>query len=344
MDNLGPDTVSGIYRLSADLATPYSHQYNFSWQPELSRHVSLQLGYAGSRSHKLFTMWFNNRGHPVDGIAQTSATINQRQADPRYMEILDIVNGSRGYYDAARVSAVLRRWRGLSLDASYWFSKAIDLGGDYTTTLAGIDARTNRSQSEFDVHADIKAVSNFDQPHAFLFRTSYGTSGLAARGGWWRKLFGSWNVSAVLLLKSGTPFTVQSGSDRPGFGNVDGQGSDRVNLLDVSVLGRTIGDPDTSTLRLPATAFQFIEPADPRGNLGRNTFRKGSIANLNVSLSRTWKIRSEKSLTLRAESINFLNTAQFAEPTKTLTSSSFGQITNTLNDGRAFRFLLRFAF
>ena len=112
----------------------------------------------------------------------------------------------------------------------------------------------------------------------------------------------------------------------------------------VSVLGRTIGGPDTSTRRLPAAAFQFIAPADPRGNLGRNTFRKGPIGNLNASLSRTWKIRSEKSLTLRAESINFLNTAQFAEPTKTLTSPSFGQITNTLNDGRTFRFLLRFAF
>ncbi len=37
---------------------------------------------------------------------------------------------------------------------------------------------------------------------------------------------------------------------------------------------------------------------------------------------------------------DFLNTPQFAEPSTQLTSPAFGQITNTLNDGRAFRFHL----
>ena len=43
-------------------------------------------------------------------------------------------------------------------------------------------------------------------------------------------------------------------------------------------------------------------------------------------------------------SINFFNAPQFAEPGRTLAAADFGQITNTLNDGRTFRFLLRFAF
>ena len=50
------------------------------------------------------------------------------------------------------------------------------------------------------------------------------------------------------------------------------------------------------------------------------------------------------SLTFRAESINFFNTPQFDTPGHDLASPNFGQITNTLNDGRTFRFLLRFAF
>ena len=36
------------------------------------------------------------------------------------------------------------------------------------------------------------------------------------------------------------------GLGRPGFGNVDGSGNDRPNLLNPSVLGRTIGNPDTA--------------------------------------------------------------------------------------------------
>ena len=71
----------------------------------------------------------------------------------------------------------------------------------------------------------MKGRSEFDQPHAFLWRASYTLRG--------------WTFAAVTLLKTGTPFTVVSGSDAPGFGNVDGNGGDRPNLVDPSILGRT---------------------------------------------------------------------------------------------------------
>jgi hypothetical protein len=148
-----------------------------------------------------------------------------------------------------------------------------------------------------------------------------------------------------LLLKSGTPFTVDAGSDGPGFGNVDGSEGDRPNVVDPSVLGRTIGNPDTSVRLLPRSAFRFIRaPLEMAGNLGRNTFRKGKIANLNASLGRTWTLPQDWNMTIRAEAINLSNTPQFAEPGLSLTAPNFGQITNTLNDGRTFRFLLRLGF
>jgi hypothetical protein len=125
---------------------------------------------------------------------------------------------------------------------------------------------------------------------------------------------------------------------------VDGNGGDRPNLADLSVLGRTVGDPDSSRQLLPRGAFTLIQPTDPAGSLGRNTFRKGSIRNVNASVSRTWTVASEKRLTFRAESINLFNTPQFAEPGSFLANANFAQITNTLNDGRTFRFLLEFAF
>jgi hypothetical protein len=80
------------------------------------------------------------------------------------------------------------------------------------------------------------------------------------------------------------------------------------------------------------------------GNLGRNTFRKGKIANVNAMLWKSWPVHNGTRVTLRAESINFLNTPQFAEPGKSLTNPNFGQINNTLNDGRTFRFTLQLDF
>ena len=126
---------------------------------------------------------------------------------------------------------------------------------------------------------------------------------------------------------------------------MDGDRRDRPMVVDPSVLGRTIGHPDNSTQLLPRSAFRFINaPAEMWGNLGRNTFRKGNISNLNAGISRDWSLGADWQMTFRAEAINLTNTPQFADPGKELTSPNFGQINNTLNDGRTFRFLLRFSF
>jgi len=338
------NTRATLFGISPELITPYEHQYNFRWELPLARDWRLHLGYVGSRSVKLLTLWYFNRGEPKEGVPQVTATVNARRADPRYFDVRRNLNGGRGYYDAARVSLIAPRRGGLSFETSYWFSKAIDLGSDYTNTAAGADARNGRGQSQFDVHGDMKGVSAFHQPHAWMTRLTYQTPSLLGGSRWMRTLLGSWEAFAVVLLKTGTPFTVIAGSDGPGFGNVDGSGADRVNIDRPEILGRTIDDPDTSRELLPDDAFSFIQPTDRRGNIGRNTFRKDSIQNINFALSRTWAFASDLRMTLRAESNNLLNHPQFAEPGAERTSPNFGRITNTLNDGRSFRFLLRLAF
>jgi hypothetical protein len=336
----GQATPLEIYPLDPELTTPYEHQYSLNWEPELSKVVKLQFGYVGSRAHKLITSLFTNRAHPREGVALNTATINQRRANPAFADIRRTINGSRGYYDAARVTLTLSNWHGFTTDVSYWFSKAIDLGANYTNTATGRDAREGRSQWEFEVFRDMKGLSTFDQPHALLWRANYLLPS-PTKERWARAITAGWNFSAVVLVKTGTPFNVQSGSDAPPFGNADGSSNDRPNLLDPSILGRTIGDPDTSRQLLPRSAFAFLSPGQVRGNLGRNTFRKGAIRNVNTSLARAWSFAHDLRLTFRAESINFFNTPQFAEPGTQILDPNFGAITNTLNDGRTFRFTLQ---
>jgi hypothetical protein len=172
----------------------------------------------------------------------------------------------------------------------------------------------------------------------------YETASVASAARWVRALAGGWRISAIALLKTGTPFTVLSGSDAPGYGNVDGIAWDRVDVVNPSVLGRTIGNPDTSTQLMPASAFAFMKVGSTGGNIGRNTFRKGPVRNVNASVSRQFPVWKDKPLTIRAESINLFNTAQFAMPDNFLTDSSFGAITNTLNNGRSLRLSASFEF
>jgi len=326
------------YDYAPDMVSPYANLYNLTWEFELARPVRWQIGYVGSRGAKLLYHLYANRAHPREGIPTTTATVDVRRADPTRAEIRRVLNMSRSFYDAAKTTLRVTRWRGLELEGSYWFSKAMDLGADYTSTAQDTDSFRGRSQNEYEVFGDMKGRSRFDQPHAFLLRTEYALP--RARRGW----VGTWSVSAVALAKSGTPFQVTAGSDAPGFGNVDGINNDRPDVVDPSVLGRTISHPDLSRQLLPRAAFRFIEPGMPRGNLGRFTFRRGSIRNLNGMVQGQWKVRRERTLLFRAEANNLTNTPQFAEPGSALTDPNFGVIINTLNDGRSLRFTLQYRF
>ena len=342
--DLNPGARSNITVLDPELASPYSHQYNLSWELKPFSDWTVELGYVGSRSHKLLMAWFLNRARPVQGIEQISQTVNERRPDPRYFEVLRILNGSRGYFDAAKVTLRIPRWAGLTVDASYWFSKAIDLGSDYTNTAWGRDARRTRGPSEFDIQGQMRGLSNFDQPHAMLWRVNYETPTVGGPNSFLRKIFGRWQFSSIVLLKSGTPFSLRAGSDAPGVGNVDGTSGDRPNVADPAVLGRTIDHPDTSVSRLPESAFSFMLPGELAGNIGRNTFRKDGVWNVNAGLSRRFTLGGDRSVLFRVESLNFLNHPQFSEPGQSLSENNFAQITNTLNDGRAFKFTLQFRF
>src|SRR5690606_11853065 len=108
----------------------------------------------------------------------------------------------------------------------YWWSKAMDLGADYTNTAVGRDARLSLSPVENDVFGTMKGLSSFDQPHAMLINAAYitpwnGTGNRIVDG-----ILGGWQTTGVLLLKTGTPFTIDTGSDARGFGNLDGQSND----------------------------------------------------------------------------------------------------------------------
>lgn len=341
-DDSNPRT--SVFDYDPHLTTPYQHLYTFTWEIPLPSSWSLDLAYVGSRSHRLLTSWILNRARVVPGIAQTSATIDARRPDPRYYDVNHIHNGSRGYYDAARITLRIPSWKGFTVEGSYWFSKAIDLGSDYTGTAARRDIRRGAGASEFDTRSSLRALSDFDQPHATLWNVAYNTPDFAGGPRWSRAIFASWQVSSVVLIKSGTPFEVRSGSDGPGYGNVDGIWGDVPNLLDPSILGRSIDNPDTSVQNLPRSAFAYIQPTDLQGNLGRNTFRKDGVFNINAAVSRTWNLRGEESLMFRVESLNLLNHPQFDEPGKSLASDTFATISNTLNDGRAFRFNLSLNF
>ena len=326
--------------LARELVSPYSHQFALSFEHSINTRHTVRLGYIGSRAFKLIDPSIQNRATPVSGIPLATTTVDQRRADPRYYDVKYVANGGEAWLDAAQVTIDSRFRRGLVWGATYTFGKAIDTGADYSGTGANNDLAKGRAQSQFDNFGDRKSLSTFDSTHSLTIYWSYD---LPRFGGAWRRLGGGWQVSGSVLGKTGTPLTLYVGSDAPGFGNVDGGPGDRPNILDTSSLGKTIGDPDTAPLVLRRDRFAYITAGEPRGNLGRNTFRKGGIFNCNAALSRRWQwgLRGEHALLVRAEAFNLANHPQFDEPQRNLSSPAFGKITNTLNDGRVLQLGIR---
>jgi hypothetical protein len=335
---LDPNGRAIFFTYPRNLQTPYSHQFSVSTQLPLPAALGrLDAAYIGSRTWKLLYMLYLNRAVPIPGIPQTTATINDRRPDTRYFDFRNITNSPRAYYDAGKLTHSITNKRGLTAETSYWFSKAIDTGATYVNIAAGDDAMQGQAQTPANLAADLKGVSDFDQTHALLTRVTYEPP---VR----HRLLRAWRISTIFVAKSGIPFKVITGSDSPGFGNVDGATGDRPNILTPGILGRTISHPDVAISLLPRSSFAYPNPTDPRGNLGNNVFRRAAYRNLNASVERRFVMPHERAVSLRAESINALNTPQFAEPVGDLSNPAFGKIINTLNDGRTFRFSLNFEF
>lgn len=336
--NFNPNGRAIVIAFPRDLQSPYSHQYSATWQlPIPDSKGRLELAYIGSRTWKLLYLQYLNRAIPVAGIPQTTATINDRRPDTRYYDYRVVENSARAYYDAAKVTYSLTNRRGWSLDASYWFSKAIDTGATFVNIAAGDDAMQGLSQTAAGIAEDLRGRSNFHQTHAALNRITYELPHQ-------NRLLRHWRLSTIFVAKSGTPFTVITGSDGPGLGNVDGVGGDRPNLQDPSILGHVISHPDLAATLLPRSAFSYLTPTQQRGNLGVNTFTRAGFRNLNAAVERRFTLKQDRAVALRAESLNALNTPQFAEPVADLSNPAFGKITNTLNDGRNFRFSISLEF
>ena len=66
------------------------------------------------------------------------------------------------------------------------------------------------------------------------------------------------------------------------------------------------------------------------GNMGQNVYSGPALVTFDSSLQKTFDIHDETNLSLRVQAFNALNHPVFANPSTSLTSTSFGHVTSTL--------------
>ncbi|MBI2816384.1 MAG: TonB-dependent receptor [Acidobacteria bacterium] len=333
---------SGLNLISPDLVAPYTHVYTLVIERQFPAGLLLRAGYMGIRTFKLPWDVITNRARwpvPDPTIELSTKTVNERRPDPRYLEISTVANGAISYFDSMQISVDKRMSRNLIWSAQYTFSKAINTGD---STYA--DVGTGRHVSMDDnIVGDLKGPEAFDTPHAISFSYRYQLPSMRGLGGI-SAAFGGWRISGNYTYRSGVPYMVHTGSDAPGFGNVDGVSQERPNILYPQIIGKGVNHPDTSQNVLRREFFDTNIPAGGRGNLGFNTSRLDETNNINFAVERDFNLRSADAaplLQFRADFYNAFNHAQFDAYAPHVANEVFGKITNTRNRGRIVQFTLR---
>ena len=345
LKNIGSveDQPSEVTRLSPDLATQYSHQYNLLIQNRLPGNLLFEVGYIGNRTKGPFYPFVSNRAQVISGTTSTTGNVQQRRADPTVARILTVANAGTFFYDALSIGLTRTLTKDLSFNINYIFSKSLNSASNFIGT-ANREAGFMGDQNGKNVYADMKGPSAFDHRHIVTMNYSYDLP-FQPSNSFLNALLGNWKISGATAFRSGMWFTVRTSSDGPGFGNVDGRGGDRPNILDPSLLGKTIDHPDQSTSILKGSAFDTNIDPGSLGDIPRAAFRADPVNNTNLSLTKSFILPSkEQVIQLQAELYNAFNHALFAPPADVYPSDVFGKIVDTQNKGRVMQITLRWSF
>jgi hypothetical protein len=225
----------------------------------------------------------------------------------------------------------------LWFDATYTWSKAIDNTSEATFVGTG-DTNALGPDKDF-----ARGQSRFHTPHRFTFNGTWRIPLFRGRTDWVGDILGGWDLSAIIKLAHGTPFTVidTGGGDI----NWDGFSENRPVILDPSILGRTIDDQvNSQTEQLPRDAFQRATPNDYERLVGRNTFYADGVRNVDASLTKYFGVFSDHRLMLRLTAFNLFNRRQWAFPNPDFASTNFGRITSQFNSPRTLQVEARYIF
>ena len=367
----GPQTTRhAITIIDPDLGMPYTQQWNFTIERQLPWATALRASYTGNRGIGLVKLGLDNLPvhDPVNGvrvadhpnnpanlrgqIIRPAADIfcagtttvnalcpavvpigafeysrvvprtNERRPDGRYSTNIIVNNGAWSYYNALQLELTKKLSNGLNFSAAYTWSKSIDTNSDATFLGAG-DSNQNGNDARVS-----RAHSRFHTPHRFTFFGTYRLPFFRNDTGLKGKLIGGWQMSVVYKLVHGTPFTVTgTGIDL----NLDGFAETRPVLLDPSILGNSISNPQTSQQLLPISAFRSPTSASDFGCcvLGRNTFFLDGVNNVDLAFSKIFGMPWERhSLLVRADIFNAFNHFQWGFPNATYTSSLLGTLSS----------------
>lgn len=330
---VGQKPTTAVAYFNPDRVNGYLYQTSLDIQRQFAGNLVVDIGYLGTFGHHLAAPDAQSINQVPTNLLGTAANAQTLRPFPQFSNISIIAAdiGASNYH-GLNIGVDKRFSSGLQFKANYTFSKIID-NLDSRNELAaypGINAFTN-----YYNQGSQRGLSGNDIRHRFIWSSVYELP--FGRGKHFTTkskvldlVAGGWSVGTIAELRTGTPLSPIVLTNQ-------------TNSFSDWVRPNVVGDTNISGWRSKAQELAqwfnvnaFALPAKYTfGNAGR-TFGEGPGAiNVDASLLKDFRILERATAQFRAEALNILNHANFANPDTRLGSATFGQITSLVSGNQA---------
>ncbi len=349
--NLGyqPRAYQSNYRIPERVTT-----YTASIQQSLPGQFQLMVGYVGSAGRNLFLRSITNLITGVTTNPTTGAGTAIRQFGNRFAEIDYKTSGGTDMYNSLQTQLQRRFAHGLSMGAQFTWAKELGTSSgsnEATTSQAPIQvygAGLEYGRGTFDIRNSLNVTALYDLP--FGRGKTYDLSGPMDI------IAGGWQAGGVVNFRSGLPIDVLiTRADIAYVGNpgtsIAGQTFANPvvtnGVVQTTAVNNVPGGGNSRNIRRPnivpgvnpylKTGINFINPAafstpapGTFGNARRNDLSGPNLAQLDMTLGKSFRPVERFSLDFKAEVFNILNHPNYANPgnvrfAQTLTSGAANQ-------------------
>lgn len=317
-----------VLGLDAEFTSAYSHQYNFSIEQALPRDLRATVSYVGAIGIRLPVVVQINPAvyRPGATVANTDA---RRIHAPNFQDISYYSPAGTSSFHSFQTTINRRFSSGFTLMGSYVFGKSMDIASDSRLNL-----NANPAQNPFDLRSE-HAPSDYDVKHTVVASWIWEIPFFRRTRGFTKAVLGGWQLSQILTLRSGGPFSAVTGRDN----SFTGINKDRPNVVGDPALpgGRPRGEQIQQYFNRAAFGANAI---GAYGNAGRNILRGPGRKNTDMALAKDFPIGEKLKAQFRAESFNAFNNVNLGAPGGNLSTPAYGRIVSA-EDGRIYQLALK---
>jgi hypothetical protein len=332
--------LAGTYvNFPLDLRHTYTQQWGLSYQIQVAKDWLLSANYIANKSTHLWAQSDMNHAIYVPGNCGTNpcstiANVNSRRVLPLlnpsdgayFGQLFQLDDGANSNYNGLILKAQHRFARNFTVLASYTYSHCLQDSQLVVNDLGN----GPQYQNPYNRNADYGAC-DADVRQSLVGSMVIASPKFSSKVA--NLIFGDWQLSPIISARSGFPFSPAAGQDN----SRTGVGADRPDI---------VGDPYVRNLNTQ----QWLNPAafvanavGAFGNAGWNSLRSPGSFNIDVGLSRYFRIRESHALQLRFEFFNATNHTNFNGPTSSITNANFGRILSSA-DPRILQFAMKYSF